>query len=83
MFIAWPLSSCSRQTKPSICLGQPVHALDILDELAHARIIERIADPRDVELGEMAVAFRHAADSLGAQRAVFHNCAEAVAQSKA
>jgi hypothetical protein len=35
------------------------------------------------ELGEMAVALRHAADSLGAQRAVFHNCADAVSQSKA
>ncbi len=35
-------------------VGKPVHAFDILDELAHARIVERIADPRDIELGEVA-----------------------------
>ena len=35
-------------------LGKTVHAFDVVDEFGHARIIERITDPRDVELGEMA-----------------------------
>ena len=62
-------------------LGQRVDARDIVDELGHARVIQRVADARDVELGKMA--FGHAALSPGGQRAVFQSCAEADAQSKA
>jgi hypothetical protein len=34
-------------------IGKSVHPIDVFDELAHARIIERIANPRDIELGQM------------------------------
>src|SRR4029077_6946022 len=34
-------------------LRELVHTLDVLDKLGHARIVERIANPRDVELGQM------------------------------
>jgi hypothetical protein len=34
-------------------LGQAVHARDIVGEFLHARIVERIFDPRDVELGQV------------------------------
>src|SRR5262245_42726516 len=78
---------------PALVMQPPDEALDlvretmypvhVLDELAHARIIERITDPRDVELGEMARLCRHAADSLGAQRAVFQSCTDVACQSNA
>src|SRR5690242_1738071 len=64
-------------------VGKTIHPSDVVDEFAHPRIIERIADPRDVELGEMAAAVCHAADSSGAQRAVFQSCADTAAQSNA
>jgi hypothetical protein len=34
-------------------VSEPVHALDVVDEFAHAQIIERISNPRDVELGQL------------------------------
>ena len=58
-------------------------AFNILDEFTPARVVERIADPRDVELSEMLGTCRHAADSLGAQRAVFQSCTVVACQSKA
>src|SRR5262245_52321262 len=64
-------------------VGEPVHALDIFDKFPHARIVERIFYPRDIELSEMVLAIRHAADSFGAQRAVFQSWAEAARQSNA
>src|SRR5262249_14263933 len=34
---------------------EAIHALDIVDELRHSGIIERMTNPRDVELREMMV----------------------------
>src|ERR1700759_2307471 len=50
-------------------LRQSVHPRDILGEFAHARIVERILDPRDGELGEMADAghFSPAASAIGSE----------------
>src|SRR5262249_27411080 len=64
-------------------VGQTIHPVDVLDKLAHARVFERITDPRNVELGKMTLVFHHAADSFGAQRAVFQSCTDVACQSKA
>src|SRR5579885_137018 len=49
-------------------LGQGVDALHVVDELRHARIVERVADARDVELGEVHRAYS-AACAVGSRTA--------------
>ncbi len=48
--------------EPGNFVGKPVHTLDIVDKFTHPRVIERITDPRDVELSKMADLCRHAAE---------------------